>query len=510
MALPGALATAWLGTASAQGTGIAYPIQPPVLLPGVRASASYSDNVLLSDSNKKGDMIIEVSPYITAQSNAPRANYSLFYQMRNFWRVDEGETNLMRHAMNGRGSFALYEDNLWLDLAGYMGTVSASSGGPIAYDPGSSFTNTANIRSFSISPWYRNQIGNLASYQLRYTALNTSGSTGLGVANLDQRASAVVNGLGDGSSPWNWGWHGEYQQLRYSNDFNINRRGSGFVLYYRVNPDLRVFGTIDYDQIDGVRNSDGDDFGYGPGAGFDWRPNQRTSLSASVSKRYYGTIGNAQVSYSAQRSTMGLSWSRSVLTSSDASLLFFDPASITSGGLSGFNPVMSNLISSGIVLPAGSALTQGLVTDAAVFDRRLTAFYGLQGASNSLTVSAYYSNRQSAVDFSSTTGISGIRGGITTSGVFDGELRQRGVAVSYQHRIDARSRIDALVNRSTVDSTAQVSDSRITTLLGAYTTELTRDTSVFGGLRRTQQSSGGSGARYDENVVYGGVDMRFR
>ncbi|MCC7059442.1 MAG: hypothetical protein IT508_04340, partial [Burkholderiaceae bacterium] len=78
VALPGALATAWLGTASAQGTGIAYPIQPPVLLPGVRASAAYSDNVLLSDSNKKGDMIIEVSPYIPAQSNAPRANYSLF------------------------------------------------------------------------------------------------------------------------------------------------------------------------------------------------------------------------------------------------------------------------------------------------------------------------------------------------------------------------------------------------------------------------------------------------
>jgi len=500
----------WAGAAGAQGSGIASPVERPVLFPGVRASATYSDNVLHTQANKTGDLILEVSPYITAQSNAPRATYNLFYQIRNFVRVDEGETDFFRHALNGRGSFALYEDKLWVDLYGYAGTINASAAGPIAFDPGASFVNTANIRVFSVSPWYRDRLGSLATYQLRYTATNTSGNTGLTTARLNQIGSAIVDGINDGSSPWSWRWHGEFQQLQFADDFTRNRRGSGVTLYYRVNPELRVFGTYDYDQIDGLRNRDGDDFGYGPGAGFEWRPNARTSLSASASHRYYGTVSNAQATYSARRATMGLTWSRSVLTSADASLLFFDPASIASGGLGNVNPIMANLIAAGIVLPAGTALTQGLVTDAAVFDRRLTAFYGLQGGTNSLTFSAYYSNRESATTFASTVAITGIRGGITTAGVFDGELRQRGLAVNYQHRLDARSRIDVLLNRSVVDSTALQANTHLVTLRGGYTTELTRDTTAFGGFRRTQQTSGDGGTRYDENAIFGGVDMRFR
>lgn len=500
----------WAGGAGAQGSGVAVPIERPVLFPGVRASATYSDNVLHTRTGKTGDVILEVSPYIRAQSSAPRASYDVLYQIRNFVRVNEGETNFFRHALNGNGSFALYEDKFWVDLFGYAGTINASANGPIAFDPGASFVNTANIRIFSVSPWYRDRLGNFATYQLRYTATNTSGNTGLTVARLNQSGSAIVDGIDDGSSPWNWRWHGEFQQTQFANDFTRNRRGSGITVYYRLNPELRVFGTYDYDQIDGLRNRDGDDFGYGPGAGFDWRPNSRTTLSASASHRYYGTVSNAQATYTLRRSTMGLTWSRSVLTSADASLLFFDPASITSGGLGNINPVMANLIAAGIVLPAGTALTQGLVTDAAVFDRRLTAFYGLQGNTQSLTFSAYYSNRESATTFASTMAITGIRGGITTAGVFTGELRQRGVAINYQHRLDARSRIDVLLNRATVDSTASQADTRLVTLQGGYTTELTRDTTAFGGIRRTQQSSGGGGARYDENAIFGGVDVRFR
>jgi uncharacterized protein (PEP-CTERM system associated) len=511
-ALACAVAGAWVGTAAGQGTGLSIPVERPIFTPGIRAAATYSDNVLLAPSGKEdGDIVIEASPYFTAESLAPRAKYRLLYQLRNFWRVQDGDTNLFRHALNATGSFALVEDRFWVDLDGYMGTINASASGPIAADPAASFVNTTNIRRFSISPWYRDRLGSFATYQLRYLAAHTAGGTNnFALAKLDQRASASVDGVNDGSSPWNWRWYGEFQQREFESNVTRNRRTSGVALYYRLNPQLRVFGTVDYEQIDGLRNRDGDDFGYGPGAGFDWTPNSRTSVSASASRRYYGTVGNARAAYTTNRSTLGVQFSRSVFTSADASLLFFDPLSLTSGDLGTINPVMANLLAAGIVLPVGTTLTQSLVTDAAVLDRRITAFYGLYGARNSLTFSLFASNRESTTELATSTAVSGIRGTGTAGRIFVGELRERGGAVVYQHRLDARSSIDVTLDQRRNSSPSAGFDTRATTLRAGYTTRVTADTAFFGGVRHTRQTASGTGAKYDENAIYGGIDVRFR
>ncbi len=497
--------------ASAQGLGLGYPIDPPRVLPGVRASATYSDNVgHRPDGRENGDMIMEVSPYITARSDAPRASYNLFYQLRNFWRVGDNEFTLARHALNGAGSFALVDDRLWVDVSGFMGTINASPAGTISTDPGSSFSNTTNIRHFTVSPWYRDNLGRLATYQLRYHLAHTGGNSGFATAKLSHRVSADVDGI-PGSSPWNWRWYGNMQRREFDRGINRDRRASGAALYYTIDPQLRIFGTIDYEQIDGLVNEDGDDFGYGPGAGFDWTPFLRTTLSGSISKRYYGTVGHLNASHSMHNATMGLRYSRSVLTSADASLLLFDPRSIAAGGFgfTGVDPVLNNLISSGIVLPEGTLFTQSSFTDAAVLDRRMTLFWGLRGARNSLTLSGWVSNRESTTELGATATVTGIRGTSTVGGVFTGELRERGVAASFQHRLDGRSAVDVSLDRRRHDSPTAGFETELTTLRAGYRTWLTADTAAFAGVRRTEQDGRGTGASYDENAIYAGVDVRF-
>ena len=54
------------------------------------------------------------------------------------------------------------------------------------------------------------------------------------------------------------------------------------------------------------------------------------------------------------------------------------------------------------------------------------------------------------------------------------------------------------------------SETTLTTLRAGVTTVLDSNTTAFAGIRRAEQSAVGSGARYDENAVYGGVDMKFR
>lgn len=510
-ALTGALAGFSMAGASAQLFGVGSPIEPPRVLPGVRASATYSDNVGHEpDGREDSDLILEVSPYISATSNNPRASYNVFYQMRNFLRVGESDLTLFRHALNGNGSFALVDDRLWIDASAFMGTINASPTGALSTDPGSAFSNTANVRHFSVSPWYQDAFGRIATYQLRYTLAHTGGNSDFATARVSHTASAEVNGIPTGS-PWNWRWYGNMQRREFDNNLDRDRRASGAALYYTVNPELRVYGAIDYEQIDGLVNENGDDFGYGPGAGFDWTPSQRTTVSGSISDRYYGTVGNLNASHTLHNSTFGLRYSRSVLTSADASLLLFDPRSITSGGFGfgGTNPVLGSLISSGIVLPPGTVFTQGLFTDAAVLDRRVTAFWGLRGARNSLTLTGWASNRESTTELGATTAIVGIRGTSTIGGVFSGEIRERGYAANLQHRLDGRSSFTVALDRRRTHSPTAGFESQLTTMRVSYQTWLTSDMAGFAGVRRTIQSGNGLSARYDENAIYGGVDMRF-
>ncbi|RPH59975.1 MAG: hypothetical protein EHM83_15060 [Burkholderiales bacterium] len=151
--------------------------------------------------------------------------------------------------------------------------------------------------------------------------------------------------------------------------------------------------------------------------------------------------------------------------------------------------------------PVGGTLTQTLATDTAVLESRVTAFYGLYNPRNSLTFSVFASKRESVAATPETAGI---------LGVFSGDLRERGAAVTYRRRLDPRSALDlGADHRRNTSSTADF-DTHASTLRAGYVTQLTGSTAVFAGVRHTRQRASGSGAEYDENAIYAGIDMRLR
>ena len=173
------------------------------------------------------------------------------------------------------------------------------------------------------------------------------------------------------------------------------------------------------------------------------------------------------------------------------------------------NPVISSLVSAGIVLPPGTILTQGMFTDAAVLDRRLTAFWGLRGTRNALTITGFFSNRESTTELQSGPQFTGIRGSPTFGGIFVGEIRERGLVAGYSHRLDRRSTVDVTFDRRRIDSPTAFFETEYSTFRVGYHTWITSDLAGFAGVRRTVQTGKGRSASYDENSVYAGVDMRF-
>lgn len=501
-ALAGALAGVWVAGASAQVAGVGGAFGRPLVTPGVHASATYTDNSFLApDGQEDNDVVVEVSPYVRIEGASRRAQYQLFYQLRNFWRADGGESTLYRHSLNAKGAYTLVEERLGIDASGFMGTLNDPTAGPIAFDPAASDVNTSNVRHFSISPWLRGRFADSANYEMRYTLGHTGGNTGFAVADIDQHVSASLAGLADQSATWHWRWYGDVQRRDYDEvNVSLDRQSTGVALYYRLTQALRVFGTVDYEQIDEVRNSDGDDSGIGPGLGFEWVPNPRTSVSAAVSRRYYGTVSQARAAYTMPRATIGVAYSRAVQTAADTALLFFDPQALTTAVPGVANPVLGDPGSS-TMPPANGALSQSLVTDVGLLESRVVAYYAIYNPRNSFTLSAFASKRAPP---SGTTLAPGI------VNAFVGELRERGAAAVLRHRLNPRSAVEVGADYRRNESSSNGFDTHAAMLGVRYVAQLTTSTSFFTGVRHTRQRSSGNGAEYDENAVYGGIDMSFR
>ena len=490
---------------SAQGTGITAAdgslIPQTVFLPGVRTALTYTDNLNLSpEGQEESDVVFSLTPYVVARGLNPRARYRLGYQMRNLWALQSNESATLRHNLDADGLFALKDDWLWLEARAFMGYYATSLTGPVAADMSAAFNNATPYRYLSVSPFVTGRVGGGASYQLRYFYGYSPTSSGPYVARSTQAVTANLAGLERGA-PWNWSLFGEASRREFEITAPRDRQTVLATLYRRINPELSVFGSAAWDYIENVFNDSGEDSGFGPGAGFDWAPDARTSLSANISRRYYGTIGGARFAYSPPGYTMGIAFARSLSTSSRYGLGVIDPVTLTStstgttGALS--NETLSALIAQGLIPATSAPITQGLVTDLAYLDNRLSAFWGVRGARNAFTLTAYMLNRDSTSDV------------VATAGAFVGNLDENGVRAVYQHRFDPRTSFDALADYRTSTSVTNGFETRLLFLVAGMSVRVTRDTTALFGVRRDTQRGEGGSASYTANLAYGGLDMRF-
>jgi uncharacterized protein (PEP-CTERM system associated) len=499
------------GLSGNAGSGISVPdlsggtprsVRAPIFEFGVRSTLGYSDNLELRPPGQEvSETVLAISPYIEARSDAPLAQYSVYYQMSNFARFNDNGTDWdTRHGLNANGSFALYEDNLWLDASAFSGQVATSIEGAMSINQSTSFANVSDYTWYSISPWYQDRLGSWATYNLRYSYAKSGNDDALLLANSDQTASASFTGVDVGRA-WNWTWFGTFERDDFGNDVTRDRRNSEARIYYRFNDRFRVFGGAHYEQIDFVFNEDGEDRGWGGAAGFDWNPNSRLSLSGYASNRYYGTVGNASASWNMPRSALGVAYSRALNTSSTPSSLSLDPFALTSNPAGTPSSVTGILGDTGVVPPGGIPLNAAYVTDAAVVEDSVTAFWGLRGPSRSLTLSAWLRDSETANQLLGS-------GGATTR--FTGKVRERGSQLLFSQSLAANSRGEIALDYRVNDSPTLDFENRLTTLRALLYNDIGPRTTVFAGIRIARQRATGGGTEYDENAIFGGLDYRIR
>lgn len=497
LALIGASASA---QDAAEGQGLRF-------LPGVRSQITYSDNVLRRPgADAQSGFITEVTPYVRADYQSARTTANLDLSLRNIHRtVGDDNLDLLRPNLRARGNTALVGEWLWLEGSASVLDVNSSPFGALTMDPSLTNINRARYSTMTLSPYIVGQLGTFADYRTQYRFTSTRNSNkDVFLARDDQILSGNLTS-GSQFKAWGWSLSGYTQRRAFPNNFSLGRDNAIANAYVLIGRELRLGASLNFDAIDRLTNSKGETSGWGPGLTLSWFPSSRTTLQAEVGRPYYGNTGSLRFSHRTQHLTFGLDYGRQVFTSNSSSVLFFNPATLLGGGLpTAMNPITQQLINSGLIVDQFGTLGAGVLTDALVLARNMTASIGYVGPRMNTTLTAFRSVRDTLID-------SQLPGGANVQlGSSSTRYDQSGFNLANTVRLNARDSVNMMA--STVRSSAAntISQSvRMSIVALSYQTRIDTKTTGSLGLRRTAQSSSTNNSAYDENVVFGTLDVRF-
>lgn len=478
------------------------PAQVLDLQPTLQTRLTFSDNIRASGSDKRSGWVAEVSPGlaggITREGARVQGRFNV--SARNLGYTSDDGWRRPALSLQAGGQVEAIEDFFFIEADAAIRRSNLSLFSGRSSDDFLNADRRNETRSLALAPRLEFSLGSIADARLRYQQNWLSGGRGALVAQRRGEWSADVIGA-RAFGPLGWGVNYRRADTAYrDNDINDVReeslRGS---LFYTVTPRFRLRGIVGHER---------NDFGAGrtqsnsiTGAGFDWNPSPRTSLSGYVEDRFFGNGYDLSLSHRWSRSSLQLGWSKDVSSSLQrfesvfANPLFVDEFEDERLVALIPDPVLRQQFLS--LFPQFGP--EGFVSNAYFVDERIRLAYRISGVRNTLSVGYSQSSRSRASASS----------GLLIDDFFrDSErVKTRSTTLSLSHRLTPHSSLNGSVAHSVAERSGGLSDRtrRLTTSLG-YSTRLGHRT--VGGLTYRHQKS--SGARdFTENVISANMNMRF-
>jgi uncharacterized protein (PEP-CTERM system associated) len=487
------------------------------ILPGVRNSITYSDNLNIDATGlKQGGFRFEVAPYVFATADSAEAQGFLYYSLRNFYRTtsDKGPGfDDPRHDLRSSGRLRIIDNFLYVRGNAFTYNINPINLSLNSFDPATVRTFDNRFQGFTVAPYIENSLGNFANYNLGYSYGRTSIS-GFPTVTLDQRLTGNLKS-GTAFNSWGWEWDGFRQARSFGTATTFGRNTSTGILYWVVNEEFRVGASARYSQIDGFTNRDGKSSGYGPGLALDYSPSKSTKVKATINKEYYGTTGDFALTHSTPRFSITSAYEKSVLTSSEATFLNQNPnATSAIAAIDGnYSSAYRNFVSQSLYARYGVQAGLGVVDGAAVQRNggRISSYYNLSPLSKvDLQYQRFKSVTQTTTVNPGLGGFSVVSLSIPLAGQFIGTSVSTGVSAGLEIGLDSRSKFNFKYEYYDNNFLSVARRISLKSVSSTYTTKVSIDTTATVGLRHTAQSgSGFQTSSYSENSMFGALDIRF-
>jgi uncharacterized protein (PEP-CTERM system associated) len=285
------------------------------IVPSLDVRETYTDNVgLAPPESARGQFITDLGPTIAVFDNGPRLKLRGAFTTHLYGYSNKQIEGLNRsdRQLNANAQAKLIDDLLFLDGSGSIGQHSISAFGPQINNNGYSNTNRTEVSTWRLSPYLAHRFGSTASTELRYARDSVKpGSFGLGKSTADTASLSVQSG--EAFRTVGWSLQLSEQKLDDSLGGKSTTQNEAASLRYRLSPNFSLNLNGGYDKYD-YQALGGNTAGKSYSLGFTWAPSQRTSVTASAGKRYYGSSYMLNALHRSRRTVWSINYNDSVTT----------------------------------------------------------------------------------------------------------------------------------------------------------------------------------------------------
>jgi uncharacterized protein (PEP-CTERM system associated) len=489
-------------------TVVAAPLRADqwTLEPGIRVAPTISNNLSLQPpGQEEGGAYLQVAPRIRFTGTGARYNVSGAYELGAYWYTTDQSSKFYSNAYLS-GNAELVENLFFLDANARVYQNFFSSFEPISITPGLASDNVYTTYSYGLSPYLRRVISGY-DYLLRwdnqwttYSGDNTGSLRDSYYSTLTARISSPIRVFG---------WTAEYvgNDVRFNEQQPFSTEVARGILYYQVNPDLRLSARGGYEWNNYYLNQYS---GTIYGAGVFWTPTPRTVLDGFWEERFFGASYGLNLNHRTRLTGWRLTGSRNITTNPQQVALRpgLTNEVVDAAFTARFpDPVQRQQAVDQFLQQSGlpTVLTQPVIyyNNQILLVERAEAAFTLYGANSSLVFTAYYLH-QDPITAVGTPIPSLLTAQISTT---------RGVSANYSYRLSAATDLSALFLRAytTHDSDARPGSSTYNIIRGLATVRLSPRSTLFAGVRyQWQDATTAFYPEYRELGLFGGWDYSYK
>lgn len=268
------------------------------LTPSISASETFSDNLNLSEDNKKSGFVTEVSPGLSLYGASPWSTFNLNYRLQSLYNAGGRDDLDINHQLNMNSLYQAVRNTLFLETSSSISQQNVSN----------SFITTDNIsgnggrienKNFSISPYWTPRFGQYANglFKVGYNRSSFDRANGTAVSPLVSnlvtdsdtftRQARLSSGSAFNRVSWGLNYSSQEQSRVSGQDVRFEQY-QGDARYF-LNQKFNVFGQAgfennDYQTLNNISNG----FFYTFGA--KWSPSRWYSLEAGYGNNKHVTM----------------------------------------------------------------------------------------------------------------------------------------------------------------------------------------------------------------------------
>ena len=257
--------------------------------PGISIQELYTDNINLSPNGKEdGAFVSEISPYVTINARGARNRINAALRLENlfFHGINQGSNTFFQGQLESRSR--LWANSFFVDLRGTHTQANTSNRGRVATDNISQSDHRVDVSTYTISPFWRMQLGGYAEGEARvsYSNVKVSNNDDNGSDIADSRIHEEKFTLNSSKRFDVFGWKlglSNRDENRQSNDINdIHYLNAFGEINFKLIPRLILFVRSGYADNDlGLFQLNSKNGVYYQ-AGGRWRPSSGLELSGAA------------------------------------------------------------------------------------------------------------------------------------------------------------------------------------------------------------------------------------